>query len=89
MFDVLIVDIRQILDNCNSHGLLLEEYTKLINFFCSVINGVHVFGNSVNYFCILFSIFVYLLPCFIDERSHNTLSVVRESAIERILMANV
>ena len=42
---------------------------------------------SVTYFCILFSIFVYLLPCFINESSHNTLSVFAESAIEHILMA--
>ena len=45
MFDVLFVDIRHILDNCNSHGLLLEGTTNLISFFYSVINGVPVFGN--------------------------------------------
>ena len=43
----------------------------------------------VTYFCFLFSIFVYLLPCVINEKSHNTLSVVAESAIEHILMVIV
>ena len=33
--------------------------------------------------------FLSLLPSFINERSHNTLSVVAESSIEHILMAIV
>ena len=36
-----------------------------------------------------FFIFIYLLPSFIDESLHNTLSVLAESAIEHILMAIV
>ena len=43
--------------------------------------------------CYLFLHFVFhfvcLLPSFINERSHNTLSVVAESAIKHILMAIV
>ena len=37
----------------------------------------------------LFSIFDYLLPSFINEMSHKTLSMVAESAIEHILTAIV
>ena len=36
-----------------------------------------------------FSFFVYLLSGFINERSHNTLLVFREGAMELILMAKV
>ena len=97
MSDVLFVDIRHILDNWYSHGLLLKECTNLINFFYTVINGVHVFGNIffskkiellLNFaFC-----FPFLSTCYLaslKKRSHNTLSVVAESAIEHILMAIV
>ena len=41
---------------------------------------LHIFA-----FC--FPFFFCLLPCFINDRSPNTLSVVAESAIEHILMA--
>ena len=34
-----------------------------------------------------FFIFIYLLPSFINERLHNTLLVLKERAIEYILIA--
>ena len=89
-FGIRFVDIRNILDNYNSHGLALKKYTNLNNFF-SVINGFHVFGNIFfpkNIKCYLFlsvtlfSFLVYLLPCLINEKSRITLSVVIESATE-------
>ena len=64
--------------------------------FYSEINAVQFFGNiffekklNCYLFLHLFSISVYLLPSFINERSHNTLSMVAESAIEHILIAIV
>ena len=33
IFDVLFVDVRHILDNFRSQGLLLEEWTNLFIFF--------------------------------------------------------
>ena len=32
IFDVLFVDVRHILDNCRSQGLLLEEWMNLFKF---------------------------------------------------------
>ena len=33
IFDVLFIDVGHILDNCRSHWLPLEEWTKLFNYF--------------------------------------------------------
>ena len=41
------------------------------------------------YLVLIFFFFVYLLPDFINERSHNTLSVFEEGAIKHILRAKV
>ena len=34
-------------------------------------------------------LFVYLLPSFINERSHNILSVIKKSAIKQILSTKI
>ena len=50
---------------------------------------IFFFDKKLVLLCILFSIFVYLLPSLINERSNNTLLAVAESAIEHFLMVRV
>ena len=48
-----------------------------------------IFFRKKNKFYLMLPFFVFLLPVFIIERSHNTLSVFAEGAMEQILRAKV
>ena len=52
--------------------------------------GIFFSKKKLNcYLILLFFIFISLLPSFINERLHNKLSVLAESAIEHTLVAIV
>ena len=66
---------------------------KSISLFHFIIKGFHLFGNIFSkkkQVLLNFAfLFVYLLLSFINERSHNTLSVFTECAIKHFLRAKL